>query len=617
LKTFTWGVTVSVALFYIGFAVKAQEYRASGRDLAEPSWAEVKEAKRGIVTAYWYESRPFIYRDINGKMGGIEYDLLEGFRLFLKDKYSVNLTIQWREADSFNDVYTTFRDQKPHLTFGVSAFSKTEKRQQVVDFSPPYMADICVLITSDDIPILKDISELNAILPKLTAITIKGTTYEQDLMRLQTQGQLSFPMEYIPSSSNIMQAIAKTDSAFGFIDLPVYMMMFNEDPSVKVKRQNFLPIKREGYAILLRKNSDWSVALQDYFNDNRFKSRLENIIAAYIDLDLYHFVEGLSVQSDDEVVSLLTKEKEIQYKGLVGKTQQVIEETRMRNFLMALLGIILLFLLIIIMLYRKRNEQKDQIEQQRRSLEMKTIQVEQRNQHLLSLDEEKNNLIKILAHDLRTPITQIQGLAQLVLMENGTLTDEQKSLIHKITDSSQRVSKMITHILDIDALENNRVTVFSEDIHISNLTQQVVNSFERQALKKEISLTFSSQCDGCLIKGDTIFLIQVIENLISNAIKFSDPGKPVYVSVTSNDEKVFVTVRDHGPGLTEDDQQNLFKKFQRLSARPTAGEGSFGLGLSIVKKYTELMGGQVCFRSKADEGTEFVLEFDKASGGDQ
>jgi signal transduction histidine kinase len=581
------------------------------QEAADPSWSEVIKAKKGKITAYWYESRPFIYSEPDGKMGGIEHDLLEEFRKFVKEYYEVDLNIEWREAKSFNDTYETFRDKRPHATFGASAFSITEKRLKQIDFTPPYMSDICVLITSEDIPIVNDLGEFNSLLPKLTAITISGTTYEQDLKHLQTQNNLSFKMEYIPSSSNIMHTIAQTDSAFGFIDLPVYMMILNQDPSVKVKRQNFLPVRRAGYALAMHKNTDWNIPVKAFFNHNEFKPGLEKIIGSYIDLDLYHFVEGLAVQSNDEMVSLLTKEKEIQYRGLMGKTEEVIQETRMRNFLMALLAVILLFLVMIILLYKKRIEQKDEIESQRKKLEAKTIQVEQRNQHLLALDEEKNNLIKILAHDLRSPITQIQGLAQIVMIENGSLNEDQKSMMQKIMDTSQRLNKMITHILDIDALENNRVTVFSEEINITSLARQVVSSFDKQAHKKGIPLTFTSDCDNCMIKGDALFLIQIMENLISNAIKFSDAGKPVAVSVDRQDGKVLIKVKDHGPGLTEEDQQFMFKKYQKLSARPTAGEGSFGLGLSIVKKYTELMGGKVGCQSAPGQGAEFVLEFNR------
>jgi signal transduction histidine kinase len=578
---------------------------------ADPSWSEVLKEKRGTITAYWYESRPFIYREPNGEMGGIEHDLLEGFKVFVKERYDVDLTIEWLEAKGFNDTYATFREQKSHVTFGASAFSITEKRQQQIDFTPPYMSDICVLITSEDIPIVNDLSEFNALLPKLTAITIQGTTYEQDLKHLQTQNNLSFRMEYIPSSSNIMHNIAQTDSAFGFVDLPVYMMILNQDPSIKVKRQNFLPVRRAGYALVMHKNSDWNIPIRAYFNHSNFKANLERIIGSYIDLDLYHFIEGLAVPSNDEMVSLLTKEKEIQYRGLMGKTEEVIQETRTRNFLIALLALILLFLGVIIILYKKRNEQKDEIEAQRKKLEIKSAQVELRNEHLLALDEEKNNLIKILAHDLRSPITQIQGLAQIVMLENGSMNDDQKNMMQKIMDTSQRLNRMITHILDIDALENNRVTVFSEEINISGLVKQVVTSFDKQAQKKQIPLTFASECDSCTIKGDALFLIQIMENLISNAIKFSDNGKPVTVTVSQPDGKVLIKVKDNGPGLTEEDQQHIFKKFQRLSARPTAGEGSFGLGLSIVKKYTELMGGKVSCSSNENKGAEFTLEFQK------
>jgi signal transduction histidine kinase len=358
--------------------------------------------------------------------------------------------------------------------------------------------------------------------------------------------------------------------------------------------------------------SDWVDPITNYFNNQHFKSNLEKIIAKYIDLDLYHFVETLAVQSDDQMISLLTKEKEIQYKDLVGKTQQVIDETRKRNFLIVLSSLTLVFLAITAVQYRKRNEQRDQIEEQRRKIEIKSEQLEQRNKHLQALDDEKNNLIKILAHDLRTPINQIQGLAQLVLLENGTLQDAQKLLISQIMDTSVRLNKMISHLLDVDAIENDRVTVFMDDININALVQQSVSTFEKQAMSKKISLKFISLCEGCVVKGDSLFVIQVMENLISNAIKFSPSGKHVNVSVGDYGDHVRISVKDEGPGLTEDDMEKLFKKFQRLSARPTNGEMSVGLGLSIVKKYVEMMKGRVWCESHPNEGATFIVEFPKA-----
>jgi signal transduction histidine kinase len=579
-------------------------------DYPDPGWADVQRTKKGSITVYWHESRPFVYRDKLGNMQGIEYDILQGFPKFLKETKGIDLRIIWKEGKSFSDTYSTIRDKKT-ATFGASAFSITEKREKEVDFSPPYMSDISVLITSEGIPIMKNMEEFNAVIPKLTAITIEETTYEQELMRLQHQGNLPFDIKYIPSSENIVRRIAMSDSAFGFIDLPVYMMLFNENPSIKIKRQNLLPIKREGYALLLRENSDWKAAIQEYFSSTSFKSDLEKNISKYIDLDLYHFVEGLAVHSDNHTVMLLTKEKEIQYKDLVGKTAQVMEETRKRNFFIVLMSVTLFFLILTAVQYRKRNEQKEQIEAQRKSIEEKSVQLEYRNNHLLALDEEKNNLIKILAHDLRTPITQIQGLAQLVILENRNMGEDEKSLVTQIVDTSVRVNKMISHLLDLDSLESNRVTVLMDRVNIRTLAEKVVASFEKQAVKKDIRISFHPLCSDCHIKGDSLFLIQIIENLISNAIKFSPRQKQVQVIVHETNN-IVLSVKDQGPGMTADDLSNVFKKFQKLSARPTGGEESFGLGLSIVKKYVDLMGGRVWCESEPGKGTTFFVEFNKA-----
>jgi signal transduction histidine kinase len=263
-------------------------------------------------------------------------------------------------------------------------------------------------------------------------------------------------------------------------------------------------------------------------------------------------------------------------------------------------------------LYRKRNEQKEKIESQQRSIEIKSEQLEKRNEHLIAVNEEKNNLIKILAHDLRTPINHVHGLSQVFLLGNPDLTPDQKGIIQQITDSSIRLNKMITNLLDVDAVENDRVRMLIDQVQISSLVKNVVTSFEKQAQKKSINLHFSTENENILIKGDALFLIQVFENLISNALKFSEQNKSISIAINENTlGKVIITVKDQGPGLTTEDLNSLFKKFQRLSAQPTGGETSLGLGLSIVKKYVELMGGNISCESESGKGASFIVSFEK------
>jgi signal transduction histidine kinase len=578
----------------------------SGQAQFSESWETVKARKQGAVTMHWYESQPFIFRNTEG-MTGIEYELMEGFRGFLKKEYGVSLRMVWKEGRSFGDTYRTVKESYQPGNFGISAFSITPERQAEIKFSKSYMSDISVLITSKNIPIVQTREEFNKVFSNLTAVTIEATTYEQDILKLKREGNVTFKIEYIPSSKNILRAIEERDSAFGFIDLPVYMKIFSREPSVNVKRQNMFPVKRQGYAIICPKGSDWQEPLDAYFSNPDFGRQLEQIVGNYIDIELYHFIEDLSIQSDDMVV-LLTKEKEIQYNDLLGKTEQIEQDALARNILILMISLTLISLVVIAIMYRKRNQQKGQIELQRQSITLKNEQLEKRNHHLVTLDEEKNNLIKILAHDLRTPINHVQGLAQVFLLSNSNLQAEDRALIQKISDAAVRLNKMITNILDTDSIENNRVRIFMDRVAIAPIVTQVVRSFDKQAARKDLHLNLELQGDP-LIQGDALFLIQVFENLISNAIKFSGKGKEIFIGLAEDEDSVKISIRDQGPGLTEEDKALLFKKFQRLSAKPTDGENSTGLGLSIVKKYVELMNGTVWCESVHGKGAEFLLKF--------
>lgn len=562
--------------------------------------------KHGMVTLFWYESQPFIFKTSTG-MSGIEYEIFEDFKIFLKNKYGVTLRAEWKEGKSFGDTYRTIKTANQPGIFGVSAFSVTPERQLDVQFSKSYMSDISVLITSKNIPIVKTRDEFNQVFAKLTAITIEATTYEQDILKLKREGSSDFKIEYIPSSENILRAVEQRDSAFGFIDLPVYMKIFSDEPAVNVKRQNLFPVKRQGYAFITPLHSDWAEPLQEYFDSPDFKPRLERIIGNYIDIELYRFIESLAIQSNDMIV-LLTKEKEIQYNDLLDKTEQIEKDARARNILVVLVGITLISLLVIMMLYRKRNQQNHKIELQRQSIELKNEQLERRNHHLVTLDEEKNNLIKILAHDMRTPINHVQGLAQIFLLSNSHLQPDDRAVIERISDAAIRLNKMITNILDIDSIENDRVKILMDNVALAPLLTQVLKSFERHAARKDITVSFLQKTNP-EIRGDALFLIQIFENLVSNALKFSPKGTEICVRMEEQGESVLIAIKDQGPGLNEEDKHLLFKRFQRLSAKPTDGENSTGLGLSIVKKYVELMNGVVWCESEEGRGAEFLIKF--------
>jgi signal transduction histidine kinase len=170
---------------------------------------------------------------------------------------------------------------------------------------------------------------------------------------------------------------------------------------------------------------------------------------------------------------------------------------------------------------------------------------------------------------------------------------------------------MIRKILDIKAVESNKINLDFETLNTNELIRPLERIFAFEAERKEIMLHFSMEGEEPLIKADRNYLIQVMENLISNAVKFSPFKRNVYIKVYEHNEFVRVSVKDEGPGIPENECIDLFKKYHKLSPRPTAGEQSIGLGLSIAKKYVEVMNGSIWCESLVGRGSEFIVQFEK------
>lgn len=558
------------------------------KTFANTSFQDVVINKKGKVVVHWYYSKPFINENENGEVEGIEPDLIYGFQKWLKKK-GIELEIEWRKSRNFVEIFDVLQNGNSN-EWAVSAISITDDRKEKIDFSKPYLSDITVLITNSSIPIINNHNDFLNVFSNITAITIKGTTYEKDLLKLQKNQNLNFKIRYISSKENILQTVENTPGTFAFIDLPIYLMKFNENPSLSIHRQNFYPVKREGHAIAFAKNSDWIAPFNQYLHEIDSLKTVKNVISKYINLDVYDFMAGLT-KDENENEKLLAKEKELQYLNLVESLKVIERETHKRNLLFLTVIFFALISIAGFFINWKRKKLNKNLNQQ--------------NQKLINLNEEKNNLIKILAHDLRTPVNHIKGLSDLV-QSNSKLDPESKNYIEIISSSAERINKMITNILDIDALENNKMNIKKTKVDLINLIKNVISSFEETALKKNIKINFSCSETNLEIVNDSLMLTQIFDNLISNALKFSPKGNEVSV-VLSKNEKIEVKIIDKGPGFSEEDLKMLFKKFQRLSASPTDGERSTGLGLSIVKKYAELIQAEINCQSKKGDGATFIV----------
>ena len=254
------------------------------------------------------------------------------------------------------------------------------------------------------------------------------------------------------------------------------------------------------------------------------------------------------------------------------------------------------------------EQRNEEVTAQRDLLELQKREIEEKRNLLMQLNEDKNHLIGIVAHDLRNPLSTALSMSELVYSEGNNLDEDQKSSVGLISRSLYRMNEMIEKILDMRAIEAKKINMNFEKTNVAEMVSQVTETFEIEAKKKNIQIHIKTEIANTQV--DKSYLIQVLENLISNALKFSPLNSHIHVFQYLKQDKLLIEVKDNGPGLTKDDHQKLFGKFQRLSAKPTNGEPSTGLGLSIVKKYIEAMNGKIWCESQFGEGARFIIELD-------
>ena len=221
--------------------------------------------------------------------------------------------------------------------------------------------------------------------------------------------------------------------------------------------------------------------------------------------------------------------------------------------------------------------------------------------------EEKDYIIKVLSHDLRNPLANIQSLIHL--LENDNNKEDQSTYSMMIRRAVTQAQQLVNKVLELNKADQNEIRVSKEILNIKDLIQEVVKSFEDVAKQKSIEILTEFNSDINAIDSDKTFIRLVMENLISNALKFSENQTQIVITLNNTSNNFLtISVKDQGPGIRPEEEEHLFQKFTKLTSRPTAGESSTGLGLSLVKKYMELLNGTVRYEGKYGEGATFIVE---------
>ena len=263
------------------------------------------------------------------------------------------------------------------------------------------------------------------------------------------------------------------------------------------------------------------------------------------------------------------------------------------------------------------KSRQEVLEEQAMEIEIINTELHEKNEILVELNDEKNEFLGIAAHDLKNPLNSIRGIAQMVRKrkEIELSDDEVDDMAHQIETSSNFMFEIITNLLDVNKIENGKLVIQPSSVDLVLSLGAVTDRYQAPAAKKNITLHVELPAEDTQIYADPTLTIQVLDNIVSNAVKYSPQGKNVWVTVSCDavQHRVRVAVKDEGPGFSEEDKKKLFGKFARLTAKPTGGEHSTGLGLSIVKRLAEAMDASIWCESELGKGATFIIEFPDAS----
>ena len=225
------------------------------------------------------------------------------------------------------------------------------------------------------------------------------------------------------------------------------------------------------------------------------------------------------------------------------------------------------------------------------------------------IDALKSDFVSTVSHDLRSPLTLIRGYATMLQMV-GHVNEDQSKYIRKILHGVDRMSQMVNNLLDLGRIEAG-IGLKLEMIPVQDTVQQVISSLRFQADEKNITLNVQYPSTALpLIEADPSLLQQALHNLVENAIKYTDPGGQVLVTVKIQpyERKLLFEVQDTGIGISPADQLRLFEKFYRVPNRKTSKQRGSGLGLAIVKSIVEAHHGRVWVESEYGKGSTFFIE---------
>ncbi len=255
------------------------------------------------------------------------------------------------------------------------------------------------------------------------------------------------------------------------------------------------------------------------------------------------------------------------------------------------------------------NHGGDEIDQLTRSFVTMSGQIKSQIEQLKENDRLRRELVSNISHDLRTPLSAMQGYLETLVIRGETLTDEERNrCINIARKHATRLGVLIGDLFELSKLDAASVTPNLEAFSLPELVQDVAQEFEFEADEKGISVVIDVNSDVAFTMGDIGLIQRVLENLMRNAIKFTPDGGTVTLSITDRSQYVAVAVSDTGTGIPDKEIPRIFDRFYRAVSGEEARSESSGLGLAIVKRILDLHDSRITVESRLNRGTKFEFE---------
>ena len=531
---------IIVATVVLVFGSKAI---GQGIDLtpAERAWLSTHPHIRVGCTPDWL---PFSSMDADGKLSGIDIDVMA----LLSQRLGVDFEMS--TASTWSNVYARALAREVDMLAGTA---RTPEREPFFRFTEPYESFPVVIVERVDTPVLSSVQDLMG----RKVASARDYALTLDFQRKYPGIQLVLT----DTVDQAMQFVAGGKAEAVVTNLANACFIIKIRGLTNLKIAGILP---QNYKLRYAVRSDWPE------------------LAGILD-------KGIASLTPADLQSINDRWIRIDYANTV--RWDVIWKTAAAILLVVAMAVALIIARARRLAYELAQRLRLQGE------------LEDSRDRLAQLNEEKAELLRMAAHDLRGPLTGV--LLNLDLAQQGGITAG--DALPRIRSHVEQMILLMTDLLDSETIDEGRRKLTFRAINTGEVIHEVLALVASAAERKKIRFDTSGVGKVSAVLADEGALRQIIENLVSNALKFSSPGGTLWIMLTEWKDRVRLEVRDEGPGVQIDEVERIFAKYVRGSARPTAGEKSTGLGLSIVRQLVTAMNGRAWCESTPGKGATFIV----------